>query len=324
MGWTEDDDGMNAGSAPMINSEEAMKPSITKFAPGLEADQLSQLLSLYPLADFEEDVRNYDARRGADDPPISAHYYAAARILRDMLFTCSSFEFTYQAMKQARTDPTHKSQFKNVHVYALNQSVFNPLWNAVGMPWMGASHGSDLPYIFNGVFPEGTLSEQDLKLSKQLSSALITYAHTGDPVAHANATADASGSLDSWPEAYDYPENDEDDLMPSHFNLLVLGGAYGTQVVSLCNSTQKHENIFREKDPTSLEVDGGFASNVSMGKLQDVVANTLGMEAMNSSDVAALHRRIEHQKLFIAGMKPHRSIVRNSTTKTITMDGFER
>ena len=291
---------MVAGPAPMIHSEDAMIPSIKRYATGLNADQVSKLLSLCPLADFEDDVRLYDSRRGVDDPPVSAHFYAAARILRDVLFSCSSFVFTYQAMKHARMDPTHKS-FNNVRMYSVNQSAFNPLWSAVGMPWMGASHGSDIPYIFNGVFPEGELSKEDQSLSKRLSRSLISYAYSTDPVVHSHASARISGSFESWPVAYDYLENDEADLIPSHFRMLVLGGAYGTQDAFLKTQKLKVDEHLEEEKIASLDENPGFLDIVGVGKLQDVIANTLRIGSMGSVDwtqSTPLDRVMEHQKLF--------------------------
>lgn len=61
---------------------------------------------------------------------------------------------------------------------------------------MGLSHGSDTNYIYNGLFPEGQMSENDQDLSRTLTEALICFASTMNP------KGPGLKSSDYWPEAF--------------------------------------------------------------------------------------------------------------------------
>jgi hypothetical protein len=48
-----------------------------------------------------------------------------------------------------------------VRLYDLNQTMLTPLLRMGGMSYAGAIHGSDANFPFNGLFLEGTVSEED-------------------------------------------------------------------------------------------------------------------------------------------------------------------
>ena len=278
----------------MVNSEADMESPIKSFVHGLSQEQLARLHLLYPASDFEEDVAYYEARKKAEDPPVSAYFFALSRLLRDVLFSCSSFDFSYHVLKQTRTDPGHKSRFNGVRLYDFNQSALNPLWNMVGMPWMGVSHGSDINYLFDGNFPEGEMSRHDQELADQFSGSLIKFAHAGDPVS-GNAKIPA---FEAWPEAYNDMIADDEDLMPSNFNLLVVGGPYGTHPASMKNVSLARAAQASLGSSEAIEDDIASTNNLGFGKLQEVISNTLGMGAMAPMNSAPVDRKIEHEKLF--------------------------
>lgn len=130
---------------------------------------------MYPTVEFEEDVSHYEARKDRYEPDISIHYFRVSRILRDLLFTCSYFDFGHHVIKHSPPD------FDGVRLYNLNQSVLAPLWKGVGMLYIGVAHGSDTNYIFNGVFPEGEMIKEDTRLSQEFTRNFINFAHTGNP-----------------------------------------------------------------------------------------------------------------------------------------------
>jgi hypothetical protein len=213
LGWTQDDGAMNAGPAHLIQDEEAMKTSIRNFAPALDDSDFDTLFRLYPVDDFNSPVSSYLRGRDANEPEVSVHYFRVSQIIRELLFTCSSIDFGFEMSKQSTNlDP-------GTHIYVLNQSMLTPLWKGAGMPYVGVSHGSDTNYIFNGVFPEGTVSDDDEKLSKSMAEKLIRFAATGNP------KTVSEESDEYWPQASSSME--ENSEMQSLY-LQVLGGPLGT------------------------------------------------------------------------------------------------
>ncbi|KAI1105597.1 Alpha/Beta hydrolase protein [Jackrogersella minutella] len=216
FGWTQDDGATNAGPASAFQTEEDMKVPIKNFACALDDEDYTKLFSLYPASEFDEDVRNYEARKEDSDPIAPVHFFRVSRILRDMLFTCSSIDFGYELSRQSRAlDP----KFPGVRLYDLNQSMLTPMFKAVGMPYVGVAHGSDTNYIFNCVFPEGEISEPDQKLCRSMTGSFINFAYTGNP------SFSEDEGFKSWPEAF---ANFESETGPSGINLQVIGGPLGT------------------------------------------------------------------------------------------------
>lgn len=224
LGWTQDDGAMNAGPAQAFSEEDDIIPAIQNFAHSLSSEDISKLLSLYQVADFETDVHNYQARKDVTDPDVTVHYFQASRIIRDLLFTCSSIDFGFHMNKHSRAIGP---DYPGVRLYALNQSMLTPLWKAASMPYVGVSHGSDTNYIFAGLFPEGDISEPDTTLSLEFTTAFINFAYTGSP-------GKSRDPWDDWPDAYGVPitlPNSD----PGIVSVQVVGGQYGSGPVSLVN-----------------------------------------------------------------------------------------
>ena len=285
---------MNAGPAPLVNTQSDMEAPIRKYASELTSSQMSELVSWYPTSDFQADVRSYEARKGPEDPPVSANYFALSRLLRDLLFTCPSLEFSYQMVKQSRSDKTHKSRFNNVRLYDFNHTAFGPLWSAVGMPWIGVSHGSDIMYLFNGLFPEGNLSRSDLGLAQRFSSSLIAFAHDADP----NAVSSRGPRTDTWPTAYHSPDTNTEDSMPSEFNIFIVGGHQGSTPARVKEST--HTKLTQANQKERIEDTqpiAGFGSALAFGKVQEVILNALNFGQMESSSPALAQTKLQDEKL---------------------------
>lgn len=213
-----------------------MKAAIRNFAHRLTEDDFRRLFALYPASDFEPDVANYEATRtAASDPAAPVHWFRVSRMLRDLLFTCSSIDFGYEMSRQSRKRAAlgpglgGGDSFPGVRLYDLNQSMLTPLFRAMGMPYVGAVHGSDYNYLSNGVFPEGQVSAQDEALSASMAASFIRFAYTGDPSGPDDDGDDEA--FGAWPEAFpgqdQHPEGGQEGG-PSELTLQVIGGPLGT------------------------------------------------------------------------------------------------
>lgn len=244
LGWTQDDGATNAGPAPAFQTEEDMKSPIKNFAHALTDKDYEQLFSLYPAADFEQDVRNYEARKSESDPVAPVHYFRIARIMRDLLFTCSSIDFGFHISRQSKTE---YPDFAGVRLYDLNQSMLTHMFHDAGMPWLGAIHGSDLDYLFNNVFPKHGMSEDDRRLSERLQASFINFAYTGDPN---QGTVVSEGS--PWPEAF--TEADEgiskysETYEAQGIKLQLIGGPLGTGSCHLGTRARDTTNLKDQQD----------------------------------------------------------------------------
>jgi hypothetical protein len=109
---------------------------IKGFAHALTDEQFATLFSLYPEEAFEEKLQIYKDQSPAVD--IIVHYFRLSRILRDLLFTCSSIDFGRQMFEQTRTKSN--PDLSNVRFFDLNQSMLTPMWKGAGMPYVGVSH----------------------------------------------------------------------------------------------------------------------------------------------------------------------------------------
>ncbi|KAI1292953.1 Alpha/Beta hydrolase protein [Xylaria venustula] len=254
FGWTQDDGATNAGPAHMFEAENDMKTPVKNFAHTLTDDDYARLFSLYPARSFEEDVHNYEARKAENDPEAPVHYFRIARIMRDLLFTCSSIDFGFEMTKQSQS----LEGFPGVYHYVLNHSMITPLFHAAGMPYLGAVHGSDMDYLYNNMFPRDQMSESDSNVSDTLIMSFLNFAYTGQP--HGEG-------LPLWPQSF--PELDEPDVSqieldcPQYLNLRVIGGQLGKGAVPLTKELS---------EPTANDQEGTiefpFSDNVQYKEME--------------------------------------------------------
>lgn len=273
FGWAQDDGATNAGPAEPFQNEEDIKTPIKAFAHELTTEDYEQLFSLYSVSDFEEDVRNYEDSKAASDPDVSVHFFRASRILRDILFTCSSIDFGYEMSRQSRvTHPT----FPGVRFYDLNQSMLAPLFKGVGMSYIRVAHGSDTNYIFYGVYPEGSVSEDDRKLSQSMATAFINFAYSGDP------TSAEDEHFSSWPEAFPDPKTLDGSMAStlSSFNVHVIGGPLGS---GSCHVSSDYTNAY-----VIGQEDNGF---------QQPLVDSVGYTEMESMASQTRKREVGREKL---------------------------
>ncbi|KAI1415271.1 alpha/beta-hydrolase [Hypoxylon sp. FL1857] len=265
FGWVQDDGATNAGPAPAFQTEEDMKTPIRNFAHALTDDDYQKLFALYPASDFEVDVQNYQARKQDSDPDAPVHYFRVARILRDLLFTCSSIDFGFEVWRQSKAlDPT----FAGVYTYDLNQSMVTPLFRAAGMPYLGTVHGSDMDYIYNNMFPRDQMSEPDSKLSDDIVASLVHFTYTGNP---------NHGNSEPWPESFSGPV---ESTSPSHVSIQLIGGPLGTGACHLVDG--KNEVA-------------GFAFQGD--SIQNPLADSTQFGEMGSPVVHERQRELQREKL---------------------------
>ena len=268
LGWTEDEGTMNAGLASAIETEEDMITPIRQFAHALSPEQYSKLFSLYRPEDFEEERVNYQGRKNDDNPEVSTNFFRVSRILRDLLVTCSSIEYGLEMTKQSRK---LNPDFTGVRFYDLNQSMLSTMFKEVGLAHVQVPQGSDINYIFNGVFPEveGKISTEDRELAEKVTLSLINFAWTGNPVTRGSSVKHFS----EWPSAY----GASGDPTASDLQIQVIGGPYGTGPVSLSRNSRL----------------GGEA----LGE-QQVLGEGFEYGEMKSPSVEKRQRLLEDQKLF--------------------------
>lgn len=276
FGWAQDDGATNAGPAPSFQTEEDMKTPIKNFAHALTDEDYDELFSLYPVSDFQQDVRNYEARKAETDPIAPVHYFRISRIMRDLLFTCSSIDFGFEVSRQSKQQD---SSFAGVRLYTLNQSMLTPVFRGAGMPWLGTVHGSDLDYLYNNLFPKHTISGNDQGLSDHLLASFINFAHTGNP--NDDIVVDgASLWPESFPDAVTDLEGNAETTGPSHFNLQVIGGPLGT---GSCHLNADYDS--------TISLDGEEAS------LQQPLSGGLQYGEMKSETSEKRQKLLDHEKL---------------------------
>lgn len=157
---------------------------------------VNNLLSLYPLSEFHPDPA----------ANLTAHFYRAARILRDILMVCEPFYYG-EAISKAGND---------VYFYDQNQTILTPILDSLGSPGFGVVHTSEFAYAF------GNLSHYDIDglpyhptasdyaLRDRESRSWSTFAALGHPSLHGHDT------LQGWGPAYAHPNQTD---------VFVIGGA---------------------------------------------------------------------------------------------------
>lgn len=83
------------------------------------------------------------------------------------------------------------------YLYELNATVFEPLFEEMGAPYLGVSHFSDIPYVFASVQwylgndTSGAFATENLALGQEVSGSWARFAKTGVP--------SGKGVLEGWP-----------------------------------------------------------------------------------------------------------------------------
>nr|POF19997.1 secreted lipase [Quercus suber] len=220
-------------AAPSVSSDEEVLASFGLWLHGHSTTTKFQLLELYPLADFEHMVRpTYDG-------PISAQYYRAAQMNKDLWFTCPVLDFAWQYVKHGG------AASEDVRLYEHNATRYTPAFEMMGVPMWRVAHLSDIPYILNNQGIMDTSASQ-LELSKLMSRSMASFINTGDP-------QDVAGAIGPWPAAFEgVTEKELMEEFPRKLTLKLFGGPSGTQAVTVEKSrngrgTAAEEAVLWEK-----------------------------------------------------------------------------
>lgn len=164
IGWAEDD--VSYLTEPSIQTPNDTRDFFLSYAPGLTAASVDALLALYPVSDFA-------ANSAAN---LSAEFYRASRVFRDILMTCPPLWYGENLAASA-----------NVYHYAWNQSLLDPILGFVGWPGLGVVHTSELAYVFGNLshydihgYPF-TPDESDYALVRRGSRSWSSFVSTGSP-----------------------------------------------------------------------------------------------------------------------------------------------
>jgi hypothetical protein len=269
---------MNAGPADRTKDEAAMKTALKGFVSSLEEHDFDELFKLYPTAAFDGRASAYNMSKESNEPGVSVHYFRLAQILRDLLFTCSSIDFGREMSIQSRKLDL---DFEGLRLYVLNQSMLEPLWKGAGMPYVGVSHGSDTNYIFNGLFPEGQISESDQQLSRTITEAFIRFASSGDP-------NDPTLEKDQhWPEAFQSDVEMTGKATAQHPRIQIIGGPLGTGAA----------DPQRVLAPVTLEMDDG-----TQQVLQGYQMGAMGSAAIHHRSSILAQEKLPERCIFINGL----------------------
>ncbi|KAK0714038.1 Alpha/Beta hydrolase protein [Lasiosphaeria miniovina] len=261
LSWTHDDGATQAGPASMFQSEDDMKSRIQAFAHALTDDDHAELFALYAAADFAPEAAAYASSKQASDPDVPIHWFRISRLLRDLLFTCSSLDLGHEMARQSPVSDW-------VRTYSLNQTMLTPLFRAAGMPYLGTPHGSDMNYVMAGVAPEiPDVSAADAQLARDMVGAFAQFAYTGSP-----ETAGGESGLGAWPPAF--PGAKEGEELASVV-VQVVGGPLGTGPALVQHAGDGHERV---PDDDGMQVP--LAGGIEFGDVSAVRRRELGRQKL--------------------------------------------
>jgi hypothetical protein len=188
-------------------------------------------------------------------------------------------------------------EFPGVRLYVLNQSMLEPLWKGAEMPYVGVSHGSDTSCVFNGLFPEGQVSESDQQLSQTMTKAFVRFASSGDP------NDPALEPNQHWPEAFQLDVEMTGKATSQHPRIQIIRGPLGTGAVDL-------ERIIT---PGSLKMDDG-----TQQVLQGYQMGAMGSAAMHHRSSVLARDKLPERYMFIVSLAEKLGVwIEDNATATI-------
>ena len=221
IGWTNND--FTYFTPTSIKTPEQTYNFINEYLPAFTKKHVNQLLALYPTSDFPNTY--------FDNGKIKQHseFYRAARIARDILFTCQPIHIG-QALAEAGND---------VYFYNQNKSTLQPLLHNEGPYGMGVIHTAELIYVFGNLSRYDTKyvayhpDAQDYYLEKHESRSWSSFVATGQPSLEGHAT------LPGWEKA---------DFKDENFGTYVIGGPFmGYSGTGSSSSAQARRIMAEEK-----------------------------------------------------------------------------
>ncbi|KAJ5710410.1 carboxylesterase [Penicillium malachiteum] len=201
-GWNENDGSFFAASDPTtMRTDKDVAAMILNQAPNLSSQNVAKALALYPVSEFPSDLSQN----------ITAQWFRASRIYRDMEFTCGNI-FTTK-MNQKYSDPDASN-----YLYALNQTMFEVVLELEDLTFYKVCHFSDIPFVFDLATTSysNIATESDIQLASQISGSWASFASLGNPSV-------SRGSLPGWKKAMS---------ADGTYNINVLGGSTKGMVTS--------------------------------------------------------------------------------------------
>ncbi|KAJ5090261.1 carboxylesterase [Penicillium argentinense] len=161
-GWTQNDQSFFTPST--IKTESDIADYLSASLPNLSKKNIQNALSLYPASSFS----------GIPSENVSAQFFRASQVCRDCQFTCTSLHFVQ--MNNKYSDSTTSN-----YIYVLHQTIFSPLFAEQVTSYLGDSHFSDIPYVFNETTTRYSFlaSPSDIGLSSQMSGSWASFAASG-------------------------------------------------------------------------------------------------------------------------------------------------
>lgn len=217
--WVQDDGSQFVPSS--IKSEAAV---VAFFGSMFSNSTRDQLLSLYPVEEFEVQVAENDTQ--------TAQYYRASRMMRDYLLTCPALNYSHEVSLHSTNQ---------AYVFTLNSTRFQPIWDSLHHPEWRIAHTSDIPYVFNEDVVGADNSKSALQLSAEVSRSFSAFATYGSP----------RTPVFDWPAAWNGQSG-------RNANVFVIGGPYGNGPATLgspsgaVNSTSAHNSSATEQRSAAL------------------------------------------------------------------------
>ncbi|OJJ42619.1 hypothetical protein ASPZODRAFT_20388 [Penicilliopsis zonata CBS 506.65] len=153
-GWTENDGSL------WTSTDLAYDLDVADFFaasyPGLTNATIQKAMALHPLSQF--------ANNTTLDPAISAQYFRASQMQRDLMMTCVS-------LLTVQTNTEYGGDKVSNYLYALNQTVFATFFDLEGVPYYGVPHFSEIPYVFDNL-AEGEFAAVATASDYELASAM--------------------------------------------------------------------------------------------------------------------------------------------------------
>ncbi|PWY89234.1 alpha/beta-hydrolase [Aspergillus heteromorphus CBS 117.55] len=199
---------------PHSATDEEVLDSFGLWLYNLSSSTKERLLDLYPVEEFDHMVRE------GYDGPISAHYYRAAQMNRDIWFTCPVLDFTWNYVQNKGAN------LSDVWLYEHNATRYTPVFEAMGVPMWRVAHLSDIPYVLNnpGLVGGADNSDDQRELGRTVSRAIIGFVHSGTPQSEAR----------SWPFAFSGIATEQ--LLgdyPTKLTIQVFGGDQHAETVTV-------------------------------------------------------------------------------------------
>jgi carboxylesterase type B len=159
-GWNEDDGSLFTD--PTVDSVADIWKS--PAFQGLTDESKTRALQLYPATEFTSTKQ------------VSAEWFRASRMTRDAGYTCPS-------LLLAKANAKFSAPTTGNYLFVLNQTVFMGFFEQGGTPYLGVSHFSDIPFVFNEATTRfsDTSTPSDNTLSDLMSGSWAAFAASGHP-----------------------------------------------------------------------------------------------------------------------------------------------